>query len=166
MRSKLKRIIRYLIPYAIFTAIFIAIASGVAVMKYQQRLDFYKCVECSPNDLLPFLDPPLPDNIFNVHTAKSPAIDSAIIFLVKFKIGSDQFNTHLKSTNNSIVLLEDYSSEDDYRNDYRLLPKWFDTKISTGKSGFWGSSVILIDTTDAKNFTVYMKGHYSSFGVK
>ena len=113
-----------------------------------------------------------PENIREVKVAKTPAIDGAVLFLVKFVAEADTVTSFIDTFPPWLpnepwrkIEFEPYKRELDRRKPRRRFkPAWFKKPIQQGKIGDYGKAygtiTIYIDTTDKNNYVVYLNGFY------
>lgn len=165
-----KSVIRTLIKlFAIallpFVLIFACSYFGHMMGGYQERY-----VGCDPKKLLPNLESlfhiSFPREVIEVKAAKTAiAIEGVIPFLVKFRAQPNVVDRFWRSfTDEGLpIFWESYEPEIDIRGSHSWRPpRWFTKPIRQGKVGMYksgkGTIMIYVDTTDEKNFVVYLKG--------
>jgi hypothetical protein len=174
---KLRRVKRQLIvlaPLVIVLVIWLLISFA---NKFLRDLYYeYRYIECKPEELLPDLerifDVNFPEGIREVRTAKTRGLwdstDSA--FIVKFSAPPDITNKFVESFPEKVTL-GSYEAESDFRNNRQLsTPQWFIESIKKGNEGSVYASNkdidLYIDTSNKKNFVVYLRGYYEPKELK
>jgi hypothetical protein len=140
---------------------------GFMIRDYQTRY-----VECPPEKLLPLIENVsevrFPKDIREVRAAKSiRPIEGNYLFLVKFIAEPnvvEEFTNTFRLGDEKIVL-DNYDKDEDSRNKYAYFPpKWFKMPIKEGKhtgiSIDCHGGILFIDTSDPKNYIVYLKGFH------
>jgi len=142
---------------------------GRVVGKHYQAVAYTKRpVECAPEDLIldleKMFDIDFSKGIREIKTAKTIPMGGTIVFIVKFVADPDIVDTFVKSIPRGVGLVN-YDPEWDMRDKISsFTPSWFTKSIRSGKMGGipgHGDKEICIDTTNEKEFVVYLQGFYN-----
>lgn len=140
---------------------------GYLMGDYQNRY-----IVCDPNELLPNLETvfhaDIPEELYNVKSAKSVPIRGKIYFIVKFISSPNSVNDFINSfpEKRSLIEIGSYEAKIDRRSSagFWKPPKWFRKSIQQGEvSRYYLNNrdmYIYIDSTDKASFMVYLHGWY------
>lgn len=140
----------------------------IGISQYQSRF-----VEYQPKQVLPVLERVFnfnfPADIKEVKTAQTISRDGFIHFIARFVAEPDTIQRFLESFTD-MNMFQPYKSEADLRDwGFWPPPRWFKKPIKQGR--IYADTIarpgrnlrqIYIDTTNEKDFLVYMQGSYSS----